>query len=545
INTMPARVQLHGEEKVSSFLAKLQRSQAQARQSEHVSLVKIREWSELPRGMGLFESNVAFNNFPIDKALSQQAGSSMSISEVEVFDIGHYPLSLDITLGTQLALACNFSHGYLDAQNAERLLAHLHCILQRLAHSKDARLAELLRPAEADHDALMALGRGGREFQSGSNVVEWLEKHAQEQPETVGVVAHDGSLTYFEWNLRAEVLGRYLRQLGIGPESHVALFLTRSTELMIGIAGVLKAGAAYVPLEVSWPEERILQILEDAGVGVVLTQKATQQKLPWQMGLAVSLDEDWKQIEADSETALPEPPERDARQLAYVIYTSGSTGKPKGVGVEQEQLWNYVEGVCERLGLQAGNYGLVSTPAADLGYTMIYPALRTGGTLHLVDPDVAADGRRLSSYIAERSLDYIKITPSHLEGMLEISEQAISLPNRLIVLGGEASHWTLLEKLRVIAPSCQLANHYGPTETTVGVVSWPVAQAESMSKQCAATVALGYALGHAEVYVLDSTGGLAPAGVAGELYIGGKGVARGYLNQPGMTAERFIPDPFS
>jgi amino acid adenylation domain-containing protein/non-ribosomal peptide synthase protein (TIGR01720 family) len=248
------------------------------------------------------------------------------------------------------------------------------------------------------------------------------------------------------------------------------------------------------------------------------------------------LDSDWEVIAKRPEknpscAATPE-------NLLYIIYTSGSTGKPKGVAVEHRQLLNYLHGILARLDLPEGaSFATVSTFAADLGNTVIFPALCTGGCLHVISQERATSPEALVDYCESHSIDCLKIVPSHLNALLTASHPEKILPRKYLILGGEALSWQLVEKIRQYAPSCQILNHYGPTETTVGVLTYPL---HEQMRDKSETIPLGRAIANTQVYILDHYLQPLPIGVAGELYIGGDSVARGYLNQPQLTTEKFI-----
>ncbi|HEX8282852.1 MAG TPA: amino acid adenylation domain-containing protein [Pyrinomonadaceae bacterium] len=404
-------------------------------------------------------------------------------------------------------------------------------LLEELEIVGIGELAELLRH-----------GRGpALELESPRCVHELFAAHAARTPDATAVVYEKESLTYAEVERRANQLARHLRGLGVRAEQRVGLLLERSTAMIVGMLGVMKAGAAYVPLESGQPAGRLALLAADAGVRVVVCAESLRAEAE-ALGCAhvVSLDGDAEVISRES----GEKVEARAAEgnVAYVIYTSGSTGAPKGVCVEHRQLANYFNAVRERLELPAGaSYALVSTFAADLGHTVIFPALCTGGTLHVISSERATDAGALAEYFAERPVDCLKIVPSHLAALLTHARPELLLPRRRLVLGGEALGWDLFERIRSLAPGCRVLNHYGPTETTVGVLTCEV---ERVTARVSQTAPLGCPLGNTQVYVLDALLRPSAPGVPGEVYIGGANVARGYLNAPSATAAKFVPNPF-
>jgi amino acid adenylation domain-containing protein len=369
---------------------------------------------------------------------------------------------------------------------------------------------------------------------------ELIEAQARRTPHSPAVAFEGASLTYAELERRAARLAAHLGRLGAGPDARVGLFVERSLEMVVGILAILKAGAAYVPMDTAYPPERLAFMLSDAGVELLLTQASLLAKLPLCAAQFVRVDEfDW----AGAQVAAPEP-RVGAENLAYVIYTSGSTGRPKGVGIEHRNIVNYVLGVAERLRLEPGmRHATVSTIAADLGNTVIFPALATGGCLHVVSQERAESQALLSDYFSRERIDVLKIVPSHLAALQSGRNPERAMPARRLILGGEASRLDWIERLRSAAPQCEIFNHYGPTETTVGVLTYQVGAALPATQS--RTLPLGKALPGSTVYLLDEQGRPVPAGEKGELCIGGRGVARGYLNRPELSAQKFVPDPFA
>jgi len=369
---------------------------------------------------------------------------------------------------------------------------------------------------------------------------ELIEQQARQTPDWAALVYEGVRLTYRELNRRADLLARHLQRLGVGPDVLVGLLVERSVEMVVGILAVLKAGGAYVPMDTTYPRDRIAFMLGDANVKVVLTQRTLLADLPGDDTQTVCLDSfDW----SDRDEPLGERVRVEPSNLAYVIYTSGSTGRPKGVGIEHRHIVSYVLGISERLALGPGmHYATVSTIAADLGNTVVFPALATGGCLHVVSQQRAESQALLGEYFTRERIDVLKIVPSHLAALQTGKNPEQVMPRRRLILGGEASRLAWIEQLRALAPSCHIYNHYGPTETTVGVLTYHVDQLPTTQS---GTLPLGKPLPRASVVILDEAGRPVPSGVEGELYIGGDSVARGYLNRPDLTADKFVPDPFS
>lgn len=368
-----------------------------------------------------------------------------------------------------------------------------------------------------------------------------IEDQVRRTPGETAVAFEGERLSYGDLDRRADALAGLLRERGAGPDVRVALFMERSLSLIVGILGILKAGAAYVPIDPAFPQARVAFIIEDAGARIVLTQSSLLPRL--QAGaLRPFCIEDLEYGFSSAPAPLNGSP--GPENLAYVIYTSGSTGRPKGVCIEHRNIVNYVLGVAERLRFEPGmHYAMVSTVAADLGNTVLFPALATGGCLHVISQERAENQALMAEYFTREKIDVLKITPSHLYALQGGKNPEQLMPRKRLVLGGEPSALDRIEQLRAMAPECEIHNHYGPTEATVGVLTYRVGGLPPRTRT--GTLPLGMPLPNSRVHVLDQDGRPSPVGEQGELFIGGAGVARGYLNRSDLTADRFIADPFN
>ena len=362
-----------------------------------------------------------------------------------------------------------------------------------------------------------------------AHIADW----AASTPDVIAIEEQGRTLSYAQLEARISDIARWLDGQGVKRGDYVALNLPRSTDLVVLLLAVWRAGAAYLPLDPEWPEARKRRVLEDAQpVLVVSAEKAeaepTSLALPGirSVGLPQEVDE------AGSALSFPEP---DLGDVAYLLYTSGSTGTPKGVVIEHGQLLNYVAGATKAMGLSVcQRWALTGSLATDLGNTVLFGALFNGARLVIAAPDDMQDGDHFARFMSAADIDALKIVPSHLEALLEC--EAPRLPKTLI-LGGEATSSALLSSIARISPECQLYNHYGPTEATVGVMVHPV----SLAQDIAGPLPLTQLLPNCRYRVLDDNLHATPTGAVGELYLGGAQLARGYLNS---DASAFVEDPF-
>lgn len=431
---------------------------------------------------------------------------------------------------------------YFSIDTIQNLGKQFQTLLTSATANPDEKISKLEILSYCDRQKLLVeFNETQVDYPQDKCIHQLFEAQVEKTPNNIAVVYEDQQLTYAELNRKANQLAHYLQTLGVKPEVVVGLCVERSLEMIIGLLGILKAGGAYLPLDPTIPKEGLAFRLQNTQASVLLTQQKLVH-VPTHPTKIVCLDSDWNAIEQHSDGNSTT--EVTSENLVYVMFTSGTQGKPKAVAIEYKQLLNYLNAIADRLNLPAAaNFATVSTLAADLGNTVIFPSLCLGGCLHIISSECATDSAALAQYCRKHPIDCLKIVPSHLASLLASAPPETILPRKRLILGGEPVGWDLIEILQQQAPDCLIFNHYGPTEATVGVTTFVVE-----SKQASYgsnTVPLGRPLANTQVYLLDEQLQPVPIGVIGELYIGGVSLARGYLNRSELTAERFITNPFA
>jgi amino acid adenylation domain-containing protein len=449
-------------------------------------------------------------------------------------------LSLSLTAGG-LEGALEYAQDLFDSTTIERWARHLGILLATAAARPEEKIADLpLLDEAARHQLVREWSSAADPGVSPACVHALFAAQAAATPGALAVVCGEERLTYRELDRRSNRLARSLAALGVTSETPVGLLLERSAALIVALLGVLKAGGAYLPLDPSFPVERLTLMLADAGAPLVLTRAGLAPGLSSRSGIRILSD--WEAGDGgDGEAASPASGVT-AGNLAYVIYTSGSTGRPKGVMVEHRQLVSYLLGMIGRLELTPGlSFALVQALTADAAKTTIYGALLTGGCLHVIPEKQAADAEVLGAYLESHDIDWLKLAPSHLAALWSSPRFARAAPRRYLVLGGEPSPRGWAEEILAGVPDCAVINQYGPTETTVGVLTYRARAGQLPPGSL--ILPLGRPLPGSRIHLLDRNLAPVPVGVAGELCIAGSGLARGYLGAPAQTAERFVPDP--
>jgi amino acid adenylation domain-containing protein len=443
--------------------------------------------------------------------------------------------------GERVWLEFRFDSARLDRSIIERWSRHFVTLLTAAA-ADPSTLASRLPLLDADERRLLVIdwNKTAAEYPHDRCIHELFETQAAATPDLPALRYEDYCLTYLQLNERANQLAHHLRSHGIHQDSLVGLCVDRGLNMMVAVLAILKAGGAYVPLSADHPKPRLQQQLH--GASALLAEAKFVSHMPSFNRPMIVIDDDreqWAHMPVENPPTVTGP-----ENLAYVIYTSGSTGTPKGVAVRHRNLVNYTSFIQRRLKLDESiplHFATVSTLGADLGNTCIYPSLVSGGCLHVIAHDVAADSQRLRDYMARHPVDVLKIVPSHLMALLNAGGGREVLPRKHLVVGGEALTISLMEKIVAAGGSCEVLNHYGPTETTVGSLTLRHNDF-NWKNSIAQTIPIGRPIANTRVYILDAHGEPVPIGVAGELYIAGEGVSAGYVNQAELTSERFVPE---
>jgi amino acid adenylation domain-containing protein len=432
--------------------------------------------------------------------------------------------------GARLVGALVYNVDLFDAGTITRMVGHYETLLQAIAANPQQRIAKLPLLSPAEQQVLVEWNRTRVDYPQDECIHELFEAQVEQTPDAIAVEFEEQKLTYRELNGRANQLARYLRQRGVGPEGLVGICLERSVEMIVGILGILKAGGAYVPLDPDYPKERLAWMLEDAQPPVLLTREALLSALPASGAEAICLDSAWELIARQSQRN----PDRAATadNLAYAIFTSGSTGRPNGVLIAHRGLCSAMRALAQTFGYLPGSRVLQNLSFSyDAASSRLFATLSAGATLCLPAPDALRSSSDFVRMLRDQEITHAGSPPS-LWAVLEPEE----LPAlETVIVGGEPCP---VEVVRRWGVGRRLINAYGPTEATIVATAGLCADPNRKPH-------IGRPIANTQIYILDDSLQPVPIGVSGELYIGGIGVARGYLKRPGLTADKFLPDPFS
>ena len=537
INTLPVIVNANPEQKVGEWLQALQHQNITAREYEHTQLSDVQRWAG-HGGEGIFDSIMVFENYPVAEALKAGAPDDLVFGEVNNSEETNYPLTLTVTYSDKLNVGFNYDSAHYDKETIEQLSQHLGSVLVQLIVSESQSLGEINFISASEIKQLTTWGVNDTRYDNTQLVHQLIEQQAEQAPDATALVFEEQKLTYTELNQRANQLAHYLIAQGVKPEDKIGIAVERSIEMVVSLLAVLKAGAAYVPIDPELPQARIEYIVDSSDLKLLLSLSHLSADIAGGSGgvSLVMLDElDITEFSAENPAIVIK-----GGQLAYVIYTSGSTGKPKGVANTHGALYNRLAWMQEAYSLTSEDKILQKTPFGfDVSVWEFFWPLMYGAQLVVAPVGVHKDPEALVNTINQHQISTLHFVPSMLQAFIasESSTSCTSLTR--IVCSGEALpaplQATTLQKL----PQAQLYNLYGPTEAAIDVTHW------TCDGNGDVAVPIGAPISATSTYVLDSGLNLVPQGSIGELYLGGAGLARGYLNRTDLTSASFIANPFS
>jgi len=532
INAIPLRVKIDRTQGILAFLKAIQQSHVQTRAYQYTSINRIQSWTDV-RG-DFFDSIMIVRNFPLPKSTGKENEDSLEIGNVQVEENNNYLLSVEVSTGQRIKVDFKFNSSLLDEYYPNLFKRHFEHVLQQFIEGEEKLLKEIEVPTLSEKQQLLEqFNDTFADFPADKSLVDLWEEQVQQTPDNIALVLKDSSITYKELDERADVLANYLRSRFDEP-SLIGLCVHRSAEMIVGLLGILKSGNAYIPIDPTYPQDRIDYIIKDSGIRLMVSITSLQLMFDGMDSLdLLLLDEEWTALTKHN-IEQPQKPIHST-DLAYVIYTSGSTGRPKGVLIEHRSLVNFLSSMQQTFALNEDSIMLaVTTYSFDISYLELYLPLLAGGRVVLSESSTASDAYKLQELMLAYKPTHMQATPATWQLLIDSGWR--NNIEMVIMTGGEAITEPLKEALTKLGPH-PVWNLYGPTETTI----W------STQKQLHAgeRVSIGQPIANTQVYILDEFNSLCPIGVTGELCIGGAGLARGYLNRPELTAEKFIANPFN
>jgi len=539
INTLPFRVFIPGDRGVRAWLGEVRRAWTELREVENTPLSKIGGWSEAPRGAALFDTHLVFERGTMDY-LVRDGGARWPQREFPLFERTPTAISLAVYNADELDLAIEYDPARFAPEALARTPGHIETLLRGMLERPDATPDTLDMLTEAENRLLRDAWQPEiPDWSAPALVLQSFATAAQQQPDAIAVQDGDQRITYGELDRRANQLAHYLAGLGAGPEKPVALCAPRSLDLIIGVLGIMKAGAAYLPLDPAYPAAHMDYVLETASADIVLTRSGLLPRLSRQQAHLVCLDADAALIgarPAEAPVVSPAP-----EHMVYVIFTSGSTGKPKGVVVEHRALAWFVREATRLYGINAHDRVLqFASLSFDAAAEEIWPALTAGATLVLRNDAMLASAAAFFQQCRDWGVTVLDLPTAFWHVLVdELREAPVPECVRMVIIGGEAARAESVAAWRAHAPArVRLVNTYGPTETTVTATS------SFLDTERDGEPPIGRPLPGLRAYVCDEQTRLTPIGVPGELLLGGQQLARGYLARPDLTQAAFVPSPF-
>ncbi len=538
VNTLILRIDLSGNPTFRELMDRVRKVALGAYEHQDVPFEKLVEELNPSRNLShtpLFQVMFVLQNFP--NSTLEMPGLTMDFIEVKS-GTAKFDLTLSMESADLLTASLDYNTDLFEDATISRMLGHFRTLLQGITANPEQRLSDLPILTEAErHQLLVERNNAKSDYPKDKCIHELFEAQVERSPDAVAVVFEDKKLTYRELNDRANQLAHHLRELGVRPEVLVGLCMERSLEMIVALLGILKAGGAYVPLDPTYPKERMAFMLKDIQAPVLLTQQQLIESLPEHGARVVCLDRDWKIIARKKKDNLVSTITAD--NLAYVIYTSGSTGKPKGVSVIHRGVVRLVK-ETNYADLTEKEVFLQFAPLTfDASTFEIWGCLLNGARL-VVFPPYIPSPEELGQALKRSQVTTLWLTSALFQVMVEDHVETLSDVKQLLA-GGDVLSVSQVKRVLKELPGCRLINGYGPTENTTFTCCYQMTSPEQVD----GSVSIGRPIVNTQVYILDHYLNPVPIGIAGELYIGGDGLARGYFNRPDLTAEKFVRNPYS
>jgi amino acid adenylation domain-containing protein len=534
INTLPMRLRISDDATTLSLLQQLQARQLAMRDFEYAQLGEVQRWAGISNAEALFDTMLAFENYPIRRGVGR-GDSELTLVDVHVVEQTHYPLTVVVVPGRSLKLRIGYDQQRYERATVERMGRHLTRVFEQIATDISAVFGTSTLAEENECRRIAAFETGLRAPYDNETIAALFARQAASRPGEIALRADGLSLTYGELDRRSNQLARYLRARGVGPDVPVGVCLTGGFDLIVALLGVVKAGGAYLALDPGYPSARLTLMIAETGAPFVITSGELGGQLETSASL-ISMDRERSVIEAESFD--PIAAEATADHLAYICYTSGSTGQPKGVSVPHRAIVRLLFGAdYAHFGPDETWLQLAPVPF-DASTLEIWGALLHGGRLVLASDRMPAP-QALGDLLTSEGVTSIWLTASLYNTVIDAAPEALAGLRQLLI-GGEALSIAHVQRGLETLPQTRIINGYGPTEGTTFTCCHPIAASSGTRP-----IPIGRPISNTTVYILDAGMLRVPIGVAGELYIGGDGLARGYAGQAARTAERFVPDPFS
>ncbi len=537
INTVPFKIEINPYESFVSFLHRIQKVTSAHQENSYLPLSEIQATTR-----DLFDTVFVFENYPLtasDTIEGDEFKRKLHMKPMKLVEKIEYPIGIMVCPGKQINIHLHYQSNYFTHEQINNIKESIVSICEQL----EKTTMTVGNISSVSHDTtrkFLQWNDTKADYPAQKCIHEIFEAQVEKTPNNIAVVYEGEELTYKQLNEKANQLAHYLKSFGVGPETPVAISVESSLQMVIGFFGIVKAGGVYIPLDSTHPAKRLECMIEDTRAPILLTQKILKNKFATYGGTLILLDQEMDKIANFS--TLNSSTNISPDNLAYIIFTSGSTGRPNGVMIGHKQLVNMITSLEDLTSLEQGDSFIQNVPFSfdPSIWSTIWP-LTQGGYLILLDQAKLRDSDYILKLILDHSVKVLNIGPTMFRSLIMLEEIKDCKTIKHVIGGGEEWKYKDLQDLREKSPLCHFSNAYGPTETTIQVLTWTSKEKVDPLP----SIPLGKPIANAQIYILDKNMNPMPIGTIGELYIGGEGLARGYINKPGLTAEKFIANPFS